>query len=113
MRNEPLNHEILMISENLFISEYKDQEVHWRGCIDLELPIGDDCVEIDAEKQDGKAHVCFCSSDLCNSAQRLGSSGVFGVIFLLVLIISRPCNAASSSSFHIKIVIELKQKLHN
>ena len=85
MRNEPLNHEILMISENLYISEYKDQEVHWRGCNDLELPIGDDCVEIDAENQDGQAHVYFCSSDLCNSAQRLGSSGVFGVIVILLL----------------------------
>merc|ERR1712141_843394 len=65
--------------------EYKDQEIHMRGCGDDEIPIVDDCIKLEAEKQDGEYTVCFCSSDLCNSAQRLGSSGVFGVIVLLVL----------------------------
>merc|ERR1712141_48506 len=64
--------------------EYKDQEVHIRGCNEDNLPIVDDCLKVEAEKQDGKAHVCVCSSDLCNSTQRFGLSGIFGVIVLLV-----------------------------
>ena len=67
------------------ISENGDVEIAQRGC-GTALDIGDDCLEINADEHDVKGTVCYCSTSLCNSAQSLGSSAMFGILTIFVLI---------------------------
>jgi len=66
--------------------ESEGTEVHNRGCA-AAAGYPDDCLKVTADHADLKLSQCFCSTDLCNSAPRLGPSAIFGVIISILFFV--------------------------
>ena len=75
------------------ISEKNGEEIHIRGCDKEHRNIlkEDGCVKMKNEdnkdEDDIDVHICWCSTNLCNSAQRIGIGSIFGGVTVLVLLI--------------------------